>query len=497
MRCGSIILALALLPCACTVGPDYRAPKIAIEQSFGPATRLAASQPSAVTNSAMAAAQWWRTLGDPLLDKLMDRAVASNLDLKIAAARVRQARAQLAYATGGQYPQVNVDASYSYNQLSQTAAPYNAFNLPGFPWDYNQYQVGFDAAWEVDVFGGVRRGVEAAQADLAASAADQQNVLLSVMAEVARNYVDLRGLQRRYAIDQANLQSQQETLELTRDRRQRGVVTELDVAQATSQVAKTEAQLPLLRRAQSEAIHRIATLLGQQPEALTDELTPPQPVPLPPPEIAIGVPAELLRRRPDIRRAERQLAAATARIGQATADLYPKFSLTGNFSMLSADTTKLFDWRSATYGVGPTVTWPIFDADRLHRLVDIRSAEQEQALAQYDRTVLGALEETHNALVALATEQQRHRALADAVAADQTAVAVAQDQYRQGVTDFLNVLVAQRSLFESQDQLADSDRAVTTSLVALYKALAGGWEPVAPKNPSPTLTLPRSTRGGD
>jgi len=484
MRSLSIKLALALLLCACTVGPDYRAPKVAVEESFGPATQPAATQPVAITAGTMAAAQWWRNLGDPLLDKLMDRAVNSNLDVKIAAARVRQARAQLAYASGGQYPQINGDAGYSYNKLSKTASPYSAFNVPHFPWQYNQYQLGFDASWEMDFFGGVQRGVEAAQADLAASAADEQNVLLSVMAEVARNYVDLRGLQRRYAIDQESLASQKETLELTQDRRKRGVVTELDVAQATSQVAKTEAQLPLLRRGQSEAIHRIATLLGQQPEALTEELIRPQPIPVPPAEIAIGVPAELLRRRPDIRRAERQLAAATARIGQAKADLYPKFSLTGNFAMLSADTQRLFDWRSGTYGVGPTVTWPIFDADRLHRLMDIRSAEQEQALAIYSRTVLMALEEVHDAIVVLATEQQRHLALADAVAADQVAADVSQAQYRQGVVDFLNVLEAQRSLYESQDQLADSDRAVTTSLVALYKALAGGWEPVSPSQPT-------------
>jgi NodT family efflux transporter outer membrane factor (OMF) lipoprotein len=431
-----------------------------------------------ITGSPIAEASWWKALNDPELDTLMQRAVTSNLDVKVASAHVREARAQLAYAAGGQLPQVNGSAGYAHDRLSKTAAPYNAFDIPGFPWEYNQYQAGFDASWELDVFGGIRRGVEAARADLAASAADRQGVLLSVMAEVARNYVDLRGEQRRSEIAEKNLASQRDTLELTRDRRKQGVVTELDVAQAASQVAKTEAQLPILRRQQSEAIHRIAVLLGQQPEALTGELTTkPTPVPVPPPQIAIGLPAELLRRRPDIRRAERELAASTARIGQAKAALYPRLSLTGNFAMISASTSDLFDWNSRSYGIGPTVTMPLFDAGRLRRHVDVRTAQQEQALANYERTVLGAFEEVHNAIVTFVTEQERHRALVDAVAADRTAAEVSQAQYKQGVVDFLNVLEAQRSLFESEDQLADSDRAVTTALVALYKAVAGGWEP--------------------
>jgi NodT family efflux transporter outer membrane factor (OMF) lipoprotein len=486
-------VGLSLLLAGCTVGPNFRAPQAPVEKSFFSAGPPGATMPSALTNLPMADAAWWHTLHDPVLDKLMERTAGSNLDVKIAEARVRQARAELGYAAGGQYPALNFDGAYSNNQFSKTAAPFNAFNVPGFPWEYNQYQIGFDASWEVDVFGGVRRGVEAAGADLSAAAADDRNVLLSALAEVARNYIDLRGYQLRYAIAQSNLQSQRETLDVTRDRRKQGVITELDVAQAASQVAKTEAQLPLFERAQAQAIHRIGVLLGQPPEALTAELSSPRPVPVPPPEIAIGIPADLLRRRPDIRRAERDFAAATARIGQAKADLYPKFSLTGNFAMLSADAKNLFDWRSRSFGFGPTVSWPIFDAGRLLRLVDVRNAQQEQALATYDRTVLGALEEVHNAIVTFATEQERHRALIDAVAADQSAVDIARGQYKQGVVDFLNVLEAQRSLFESQDQLADSDRAVTTSLVALYKALGGGWEPASPPAMLQTPTDQRVT----
>lgn len=470
-----------LLVAGCEVGPNYRAPQLQVESGYSveattPTTLPATTRPSVLLQTPLTEQRWWSTLNDSVLNDLIDRAVKSNLDVRIAQSRVREARAELAYATGGQLPRLNADAAYSHNRLSKTAAPYNAFNVPGFPWEYNQYQVGFDASWELDLFGGIRRGVEAAGADLAAGEADQQNVLLSVMAEVARSYVDLRGYQRRYEIAQGNLASQRQTLEVTQDRRKQGVVTELDVAQAASQVAKTEAQLPVLHRQQMEALHRLAVLLGQEPEALTEELKRPQPVPTVPPEVAVGLPAELLRRRPDIRRAERQLAAATARVGQANADLYPKLSLTGNFMMMDADTHGLFDWRSRSLGIGPTVSWPIFDAGRLRQLINVRNAEQEQAMATYQRTVLGALEETHNAIVAFVTEQQRHRALQDAVTADQTAADVSQAQYRQGIVDFLNVLDAQRSLFESEDQLADSDRAVTTSLIALYKALGGGWQ---------------------
>jgi NodT family efflux transporter outer membrane factor (OMF) lipoprotein len=475
----------ALLQTGCMVGPNYRAPEPSLESDYGQSSS-STTRPSVLSSSPIAAAHWWETLADPTLNDLIQNVVSSNLDVKIAQARIRQARAQLAYATGQTLPQLNADAAYSHNRLSKTAAPYNAFDVPNFPWEYNQYQAGFDATWELDLFGGQRRNVQAAQADDAAASASARDVLLSAMAEVARNYVDLRGYQQRTLIARKNLKSQQETLELTQDRRKQGVVTDLDVARAQSQVAKTQAELPVLQRHQAEAIHRIALLLGQQPEALTAQLSKPQPVPVPPPEIAIGVPAELLRRRPDIRRAERQLAAATARIGQAAADLYPRFSLTGNFTMLSASSSDLFDWRSRSFGVGPTITWPIFDASRLRSLVDVRNAQQEEALATYDRTVLAALEEVHNAIASFATEQQRRAALVEEVQADQTAADVARAQYRQGVVDFLDVLDAQRSLYVSQDQLADSDRAVTTSLVALYKALAGGWEPLTPADLQPT-----------
>lgn len=488
MRWMTLLFSAAvvvLLDIGCVVGPNYRAPNPQIESSFNssttaPAIAASTTQPSTLVASPMTTARWWDSLHDAQLSALMERVAKSNLDVKIAEARVRQARAELAYASGTQYPEINVNGAYSHQRLSKTAAPYNAFDIPGFPWEFNQYQAGFDASWELDLFGGARRGVEAAQANAAASVFDRQDVLLSSMAELARNYVDLRGYQQREEIANRNLRNQQETLELTQDRRKQGLVTELDVARAQSQVARTQSQLPVLRQHQAEAIHRIAVLLGEQPEALTSELSTQQAVPVPPPQIAIGVPAELLRRRPDIRRAERELASATAQVGVATANLYPKFSLTGNFLMLSADTKDLFDWNSRSFGFGPTVSWPIFDANRIRSVIDVRNAQQEQAEATYERTVLGALEEVHNAIVAFASEQERRLALVHAVEADRTAAEVARGQYKQGVIDFLGVLDAERSLYESEDQLADSNRLVTTSLVSLYKALAGGWDPATP-----------------
>ena len=487
----AVLAVLVLAVGGCAVGPNYRPPVSHFDSGFATAT----TQPSSIVDGSVIGARWWRTLGDASLDGLMERAAASNLDVRAAGARVAQARAELAFANGGQLPTVNALANYSHNRLSRTAAPYNAFDVPGFPFDYNQYQAGFDASWELDVFGGVRRGVEGAQAASEASIANRENVLVTVMAEVARNYVDLRGDQRRLEIAEGNLRTQQETLEVTRDRRKQGVVTELDVAQAASQVAKTQATLPVLNRFASQAMHRIAVLLGQQPEALTAELAPHRPVPVPPAQIAVGLPAELLRRRPDIVAAERRLASATALIGVATADLYPRFQLVGSFTATSSDTADLFDFKSRSFGIGPSVSFPLFDAGRLRRLVDVRNAQADAALADYDRTVLGALEEAHDAIVTFVTEQQRHAALVDAVTADQTAADVSAAQYKQGLVDFLNVLDAQRSLFDSEDALADSDRAVTTALVALYKAIGGGWS--LDERAAPPLANRPSTRPSD
>ncbi|MCC7351695.1 MAG: efflux transporter outer membrane subunit [Phycisphaerales bacterium] len=479
-------MALIVLVGGCAVGPDYHRPDLGLEADYGYSQARAATQPSGVTTQPARLAQWWTTLNDPLLDDLIEQAVRDGLDGRLAEARVREARARRAAAGAGQFPAFDARGGYSRIRNSQNAAPFNAFDLPGFPWEFDLYQAGFDASWELDVFGGVRRTVEAAGADLSAAVEDHRAVLLSLMAEVARNYVELRGAQRQLDIARQNLLVQRQTLDLTRNQVRNGIGTQLDVSRARALVSTTEAQIPALERVQWQTIHRLAVLVGKQPEALADLLVKPAPIPVPPAQVSIGLPVDLLRRRPDIRRAESRLAAATARIGAATADLYPRFSLTGSFVMQSEEPRAIFDWRSRGFNVGPSISWPILDFGRLRAVVDVRGAQQEQALVQYEQTVLRALEEVHDALVAYATEQSRHRSLNDAAEANQQSVEMARQLYRQGLTDFMTILDAQRSLYQSQWELAQSDQMLTTSLVGLYKALGGGWdvEPVRTQTPT-------------
>jgi NodT family efflux transporter outer membrane factor (OMF) lipoprotein len=481
-----IVLSLSLALAGCKVGPDYHPPSTAADGNFGPAPEKASAQPYALTPASTETAEWWSTLNDPVLNSLIEQAVSANHDVRLAAARVREARARRAVVGAGQYPELDVNAAESRNRFSKTAAPYSAFNVPGFPWGFDLYQAGFDASWELDLFGAVRRSVEAADAGLQAGIEDQRSVLVSVLAEVARNYVELRGYQQQLAISDRDLQTQRETLELILDRTRKGTATQLDVSRAAAQVSTTEAQLPFLRNLQWQAMHRLAVLIGQQPGALVETLSEVKPVPTPPAETPIGVPAELLRRRPDIRRAERVLAAATARVGMATADLYPRFSLTGSFSLQSSNFSDVGRWDSRTFGFGPAVLWPILDAGRLRALVRASDAQQEQALILYEQTILQSLEEVHDAIAAFVTEQDRRKALQEAVRQDQDSTDLSQDLYRKGLTDFTTVLDSQQKLCQAQEALVQSETTVTTSLIALYKALGGGWElrlPLEQKSP--------------
>jgi multidrug efflux system outer membrane protein len=298
-----------------------------------------------------------------------------------------------------------------------------------------------------------------------------------LVSEVARTYMELRASQARLEIARQNVQTQQETLDLSRDRLGAGLGTELQVAQATTQMESTRSQIPVLTISMKQAAHRLDVLLGQQPGTLNEEMATAMPVPTSPGEVPIGLPAELLRRRPDIRRAERELAAATARVGVATADLYPRFTLSGTFGLESEDTDTLFNADSQTWGVGPlAVRWPIFTAGRIRSTIKVSEARQEQALIAYERTVLTAYEEVANALVSYARVRERRESLTRAMQASATSVELSQDLWTRGLTDFLNVLDSQRALFLLQDQLAESAADEATSLVALYKALGGGWD---------------------
>jgi NodT family efflux transporter outer membrane factor (OMF) lipoprotein len=468
--------SLIFLAAGCSVGPNYQKPDLPVPAGWQEVQQKGVDARSAEL------AQWWSTFNDPLLNSLVDRAIRSNLDLRLAEARIREARASRVVTASGAWPTVDVSGSYTRNRASE-----NAFGLPsqgavitpsggGANLDQNLYRTGFDANWEIDVFGGVRRSVEAADAIVEATVEDRRDVLVTLLGEVAQNYIDLRGFQRRLEVARANLKTQQDTLELTQVRFQAGLASDLDVAQQETQLNATAAQIPTLESFLKQAVYSLDVLLGSQPGALWGELAKETAIPGLPPEVLVGLPSDLLRRRPDIRRAERQLAAATAQVGAATADLFPKFFLTGVAGLQSVSASDWISGGSRFWSIGPRITWPVFDAGRIRANIEIRNAQQEQALTLYERSLLNAFRDVETALVSYANEQARYRSLADAVAASRRAVTMANELYVRGLNDFLNVLETQRALYLTESELAQSQATMATNLVALYKALGGGWE---------------------
>ncbi|MGA2244218.1 MAG: efflux transporter outer membrane subunit [Verrucomicrobiota bacterium] len=451
---------------SCAVGPDYRPPKT--NDSAQWVSPLAGGE----TNGPADLAAWWKNFGDTNLDSLMTVAARSNFTLRIAEIHVREARAERDVASGALWPSVGSSAAYSRNRYGANSFP----PLPGVPLDYNLYSAGFDAAWELDIFGGTRRAVEAANAEIGAAEYSQRDVLVSLLAEVARNYIAARGYQQRLAITRQNIQVQQQIVDLTSNRFQTGLGTALDIQQGTALLTATQAQLPSLEAGLDQSVHHLAALLGQQPGALLDEMSAEKPIPLTPPTVPIGLPSELLQRRPDVQSAEREAAAATARIGVAKADLFPKFSLTGMAGLQSISANNWFDYASRYWSAGPTVQWELFEAGRIRANVRVQNARQERALDFYQQTVLTALEDAENALTAYAKEQVRRTSLVQSEQASERAEELSTQLYQSGLADFLSVLDSERSLYVAQDALVQSDQIVSQDLVQLYKALGGGWQ---------------------
>ena len=460
------LLALA----ACSVGPDYVKPSPGMPSDWSEKGTGLDPATSRVTSQAAALAEWWKSFGDEELTSLIERAAQSNLDLKLAEARIREARGLRGISAGALLPAVNASGSYSRNRQSENVP------LPGAGTQSNFYQAGFDASWEIDVFGGIRRSLEAADAEVDASIEARRDVLVTLLAEVGRNYLEVRGLQSELAIARQNLDAQKKTLELTQARFQAGRAAELDVVRAQAQVSATASQIPLLESLRIQATHRLGVLLGREPGSLREELLKTAAIPAPPPEVPVGLPSDLLRRRPDLRRAERELAASTARIGVATADLYPKFSLSGLFQLDSVTGSDFVKWGSRAWSVGPTIQWSIFQGGRIRARIEVENARQEQAAILYEKSILVALQEVEDALIAYAKEQAHRAELSESVKANDKAVDLANQRYTQGLVDFLSVLDAQRSLYASQDALVQSERRISEQLVALYKALGGGWQ---------------------
>lgn len=521
-RACSLALTLTLLAGCATVGPDYVRPDLpepAYADLVPPSGREAAPGDETFTPETLAS--WWQTLDDPLLTGLIEKALAGNLDLRQAQSRARVARLILGISQSGLYPQVDGGAVYQRTRTSENlvdragrpavqevagsiatglgvAQTLTAFqtdpasawlSVPGqvAAWPVEQaldlendfYRVGFDAAWEIDIFGGTRRGVEAARADAEASQANLEHVWVSLAAAVAQGYVELRTYQARLTVAESNLAAQEETLALLESRYDAGLSDALAVQQARYVAESTRASIPPLRSGVEAALNGLAVLTGTMPGDLHETLAARTPVPGAGVAAVTGIPANALRRRPDIRQAERELAAQTARIGQAKAELYPKFALTGSIGLESLRSSTLFDGGSDAWGIGPSVSWPIFHAGAIRKNIAVQTERQEQYLAAYEQTVLGAVREVREALMDYAQEQERHAALASAADAAQTALEVAQDKYRNGLSDFNNVLDAQRAVLTFQEQLAVSDGIITINLIRLYKALGGGWAPMA------------------
>jgi multidrug efflux system outer membrane protein len=452
---GSIALA------ACAVGPDYRTP------NTPPAAVQNARTPAFVAQTPEAA--WWQEFADPELDALEGRALSANLDLEMAYDRVKAARAVFVERNLDYAPHVQLDAGYS-NSDEQ---------VPGF--GTQRYKepsdsLGFDATWEIDLFGRVRRSVEASRADLGAERANYEDAQVTVAAEVARNYFELRGAQKRLEVARKNLDSERQTLDLTQLLDQTGRGSELDVERSRARFKATEADIPPLQAAERQAGYRLAVLLGQRPGTLDEELEA-APVATYAKPLPVGDLAGLLRQRPDVRAAERQFAAATARVGVAKADLFPRLNVTGFVGFLSGDLGRLFDTSSGTdaraWSAAPTLSWAAFDLGSVRARLRASEAQSDAAAANYQKVVLTALEDTENSFLAYSTRQTQLKSLIEQAASSRRAAEIAAIQYREGVADFLVLLDAQRTQLDAEDAVAQAETAVNVSVVAIYKALGG------------------------
>lgn len=464
-RLASFLAPLSLLGGCAMVGPDYQAPSAVSPAAW---SQLDAAKGVARTEAAGDLSQWWRAFNDPLLSELVEEALRASPDLRRAQSRLRESRARRAAAGAGLYPELNASADARRSKSSEETGGGTARNT---------YSAGFDASWELDVFGGARRAVEAAEADLQASEAGLHDTQVSLAAEVALNYVELRAYQTRLAIARSNLASQAETLQLTNWRAQAGLVSSQDVEQARANLEQTRAQIPSLERSYAETEHSLAILLGKVPGSLHARLSANAELPRPPPSIAVGIPADTLRQRPDVRAAERKLAAETARLGAAEAARYPSFNLSGSLGLEALKFSALGSGNASAYSLLASIGVPIFNAGRLRAQAEIQDAVREQALIGYEQSVLNALGDVENALAALARSREREQALTAAADAARNAALLARNQYSAGLIDFQSVLDTERSVLSIQDGLASTRADGISAVIRLYKALGGGWAP--------------------
>jgi NodT family efflux transporter outer membrane factor (OMF) lipoprotein len=475
MRRGLIASLGGVLLCGCMVGPDYRLPEIKTPSKYaGARDHHNIAPPDA----------WWQVFEDPILNRLIKEGAAFNLDVKQTAQRILMARAERQRTIAAGLPSVGAKADASQRRNDFITGSGGANNPASGGYFGNSLidiiQAGFDVQWEIDPAGGLFRRIEAAQASVEAEQNNRRAIQVSLQGEVARLYIDLRANQQQMAITRANLAAQEDTLRLTHERSHAGLDSEQEVTQQRAQVETTRSQWPAYEIAARQDVHALAVLLGRSPETMLYLLETDPPVPSAPTNVIADLPSELLRRRPDVMQAERQLAAATADVGAASAELYPKINLT---AFLGMQNTKLSDFTPVgkSWALAGGLNTPIFNWGRIQANIDRSNADQEQAFLAYQQSILTAFKEVEDALVAYQQEQVRRAALKQSVDANALAVKFSEERYLRGLTAFLNVLESQRALYLAQSNLVASNARVSTSLVALYKALGGGWQAVEPK----------------
>ena len=476
----STVIGLLLVQ-GCKVGPDYVEPEVEVTDEWFAAVEAEMSSQEPDIE------KWWESLGDSTLTDLIKGAELSNLDLRIAVSRVAESRALRGIAKGDLYPDLVLEGAYSYTKLSDNSVIGQIITggTDGEVDPFELWEASASSFWEIDLFGRIRRGVEAATAQFEATIEDYRDVLVSLYAEVALNYVDVRALQERLAFARQNITAQRESLALTRDRFEAGLTSALDVAQAEQNLAQTESSIPTLQTGLNVALNRLAVLLAEQPGSLHAQLLSDEgSIPVAPEDIMMGVPADILRRRPDVRRAERLLASQTALIGVAKADLYPTFSISGFVQSVAGAFSGMFqgDGSSIGWGVIPGFRWDLFKGGKIRNNIRAQEARTDQALLGYQQTILLAFEEVEDAMVAYDRERVRRARLQEAADASQRAVDLVRTQYISGLTNFQNLLDTQRSLFRQQDELAESEGLVVQNLIRLNRSLGGGWslEPAEP-----------------
>ncbi|MGE4285815.1 MAG: efflux transporter outer membrane subunit [Phycisphaerae bacterium] len=448
----------------CAVGPDYKAPESNVPAQWSKASL------NDINDTSLQLGQWWDMFNDSTLSALIEKGTG-NRELAAAASRVSQAQYRLAIAKGEYYPSIDAAAAYERAKASKNATG----AMPGLTDPTNNHSIGLGLSWDIDLFGRNKRQVEQAMAELDAAREQYNNTLINLYADIATQYVELRAIDKRIEYAEENLRIQRETLNLTTTRFEADLVSQLDVTQASMNMHNTESMIPPLHASRTWAANRLCTLLGLRPGELDNMLNAQGSLPQAPQELLIGIPADIVRNRPDVLRAERLLAAQSARVGVATADLYPSLSITGNFLLQSTDIGDLGEWNSRAYSFGPSIGWNVFDGNRIRSNIELEKERTKEYLANYEQIVLAALAEVEGAVDAYVREREARSALADSVQSAKMSVELANSRYNAGLTDFQNVLDMQRSLSTQQDKLALSEGYVASNLIEVYRALGGGW----------------------